>query len=365
MEFLSLPDDVIVDMMVSKLSLNEIGNLTKTNRRMRDLFYEILNHEQLYRQYLDNHFPYLEEQSIIPTGVPKDPIYILFPYQQKVYKSDDLSFYKENLIGGSIVAMERTDYDGIIYLTNMGELYSFYKNVAQRLVKEKRFVRIMNNNEISVITEDGDVYFNLDVKESKFVMEFMNFIKNPFDVFSVVGLDYNTKIGILINNGIFLTPEGAKKYPSPLFYINHSYNSYIVSSNDLSILINIKTGEKTHIGFNVVNKSSHGGKRLLVDEHMNIYDFREYENHKKIQFIDNNKFSNITCIGGRENKFIIIDNDMLYWAILQGKGYIIKPITLFDKPEKIIDIVDEESDDEEIMRKPSTTRYQIRKRFGL
>lgn len=123
MDFLSLPDEILIEMMVSKLSLRELSNLIKTNKRLFTLFQDIKSNEHLYRQYLDSHFPHLEEQSIITIDSGKYPIYILFPYKQEVYGSDDENIYKKKFIGNSIISMEKSFYFSIIYLTNMGEIY--------------------------------------------------------------------------------------------------------------------------------------------------------------------------------------------------------------------------------------------------
>lgn len=190
-----------------------------------------------------------------------------------------------------------------------------------------------NKSYIYAISEDGDVFANLDIKKGLFLEENKNMIKNPFEVFSIIPNFLRDFPDILMNDGTLIT-KGVVKYPPPLFLFTHITDYYIIPTTDTSVMLNLRNAKKETIGINMVNMFSHGGGVFMVDEMMNIYTFSFDKGLTKISFMDEHIFNNILCIGGRVGRFFILDGNIWYRATDRYNGYILEAIS--DKYGNII-----------------------------
>lgn len=329
MEFLGLPDDIIIDMMINKFSLGENTNLIKTNRRMGSLFKEIKKNETLYRQYLDIHFPYLKEAIIALNTDNRFEYYILYPYIQELYKGLKHQMRREYLIGGSIVDMIRWrgNDSTYFYLTNLGEIYIFKGGISQKISNDKYFSRMIDSSDaIFFISEDGEIYIwgHNEISYTKIVID------SPDELFMISY--HKGEYTILKNDGeIYINTTAIAKYDPPKFALNISRDHYFITEKDPSILINLETGNKELLDINVMNIFNIG-YIYLIDEEDDVYRYDAYRNNTiKIKFKENRRFSNILCIGSWGSEFIIIDNSYTpYWCNLEETVGSIIPIEQVD-----------------------------------
>lgn len=322
MDFLSLPDDIILDMMVHKFSLAEISNFIKVNRRMRSLFLEIRENSDLYREYIDAHFDRVREEFIVISEWDFST-FIFFPYEQKIYKQNDRAedFYRFKISNYNIIFMVYKTKDEFIILNDLGELYIFNGKQFTRINKNEYFIRLLNKS--VAINEDSELIF-LDSHSNNIKLD------DPLNVFDVeVTRKDFTEIAIIMNDGTVYDrdyrydsmKEKIRKYLPPSFIIKGK----LLSKEDPSSLYSIYAMlYKETLSFNVINVGNFGRSVLLVDTNMNIYEYTSM-NIKSLKLIlDGKNISGqikISYICGLGSTIYILDkNRIIYQCTKRSFG---------------------------------------------
>lgn len=316
MEFLDLPDDIIVDFIINKLPLSDISNLLKVNRKMKSIFHEIRSNPILYREYIDKHFPNIKEEFTITFHKSTERGFIVFPYEQRVYIGSNNNFHRIRLTENNVISMVHGN-NIIYFLTDLGELYSISKNNVVIIEKDSYFI-ILDTDGINnfCISEDGKI--SLIVENMIYSLD--SIVDDPWYIKQILRINTlydNPKIQLITIYDEFINIEGdieeIEKIPSPLFIIKDTLPIIIPNKNPTE-LIYLGTEITKELKIHVMKASPYNSQNVfLIDRDNDIYVYAHHNLKNKLKLlhddVDISGSINISYIKGYSFFFIIIDEN--------------------------------------------------------